>query len=67
MVGDQDEGALRVSRVEAARGVGEHKSFDAEFAQDAGTKGDLLRGVAFIKMNASAHDGDGHARDVADN
>ena len=41
MVGDGDEGALRVAGVDAAGGVGDDEGLAAEEAEDAGGEGDL--------------------------
>jgi hypothetical protein len=47
--------------VDAAGSVGDDERTAAKQAQDAGGKGDVLDGVAFVGVDAALHDGDGNS------
>ena len=61
MVGERNKLALMVALGDAAGGVGQDDSLDAERAQHAQGEGDLMRGVALIEMHPPLHDDDRHA------
>src|SRR5277367_2916613 len=65
VIADDDERALGELQIDAAGGVGENGGANAEAAEDAHGKRDLLRGVAFVEMDAALHGGDGDVFDFA--
>ena len=66
VIADDHERALLVLQIDSAGGVGQNRGADAEPAQDAHGERDLLRGVAFVEMDAALHRGDGDIPDFAD-
>ncbi len=55
-----------ILQIDATGGVGEDGGANAEAAEDAHGERDLLRGVAFVEMDATLHRGDGDIFDFAD-
>ena len=50
-----------VALLDAARGIGQHHRRDAQRAQHAHRKGDLLRRVALVEVHAALHHDHRHA------
>ena len=65
VIGDEDEGAGREIRIDAAGGIGDDERAAAEEGEDAGREGDVGKGVALVGVDAALHDGDGCAGDGA--
>lgn len=55
MIGDNRDIALSVELVHAAHGVGHYEGLGPQKLHDAGGEGDILHGVAFVKMHAPVH------------
>jgi hypothetical protein len=66
VVFDQDQRALRVAEVDASGGVGEDHGVDSHAGEHADGKGDLLRGVSLVLVDATLHGGDWHIACLAD-
>src|SRR5580704_4282985 len=66
VIADDDEASLGEFFLDAAGGVGEDDGFDAEAGKNANGKGDVLRRVAFVEMDAALHASDFDAVDLAD-
>src|SRR5215472_9649460 len=66
MVADGDQSATAVAGIDAACSVGHYNSLDSHAGEDTNRKGDLLCGIAFVKMDAALHSSDGDACQVAD-
>src|SRR5580700_3181988 len=66
VIADDDEASLGEFFFYAAGGVGEDDGFDAEAGKNANGKGDVLRRVAFVEMDAALHASDFDAVDLAD-
>src|SRR5215469_9298357 len=66
MVADGDQSATAVAGIDAACSVGHHNSLDSHAGEDTNRKGNLLCGIAFVKMNAALHSSDRYACNVAD-
>src|SRR6185312_4707793 len=66
VVGDADEAALRVGPVDAAGGVGDDERLAAEQAEHAHGERHFGHCVAFIRVHAALHDGDGDSGDSSD-
>jgi hypothetical protein len=61
VVADQDQRALLIIQIDASRGIGEDDGANSHASEDAHGEGDLLRRIAFVKMHAALHHGDGTA------
>src|SRR5208282_2279314 len=58
---NDDERALVEGEIDASGGVRKNRGSNSEATENANRKRDFLRGVAFIKMHAAAHRGNGDA------
>jgi hypothetical protein len=63
MVGDGDQSAWSVTRVDASGSVGDDEGFATEETEDACRKGDLGDRVALVGVDAALHDGYGDTCD----
>src|SRR5260370_23032828 len=66
VIADDHEAALHEFPFDATRGVGEDHGLYAHARENADGKGDLFRGVTFIKMDAALHPGNGNCSHFSD-
>src|SRR5579859_390944 len=66
MVANGHQAALRIVAIDAASGIGDNHGLNAHAGEHTNGKGDFLRGVALVEMNAALHGGHWSVANAAD-